>query len=944
MISRKEDFVIRDPLDVLKCGAGPPKLTDTIRQKYALLLTTGVLLLCVAAYVLFSFVTVLVILGSYIGGVTIMHAFYSSRFQTFLINFTTRQSSSNDHQSFKSCAVCLTQNCSRHERFGLNQPWEQLEVAAEVDEALEAFMTSTFDKYIHGWYGDISSDIAFLYEMKCGVRYLFAVLLCRAKKIDLPKLITRKLLRVAFCHLDCCLQTRQGKGGEKGGFEEAVFDYYGSDLHLAVYNRSCELRYLHSLSERLLPLLLPPKYLQCRSFTYLIQEILSSTILLSIMDIAADPDIINYLLLIIFEKTPMVHYPPSSRPDVLLLEHFVLSVPPRHLTRLSELCTENPTQQSYLYPLMRFMKKEGTIGILQFCLAADDFSTRLLNPDLNEEDIKLLHQEAKKLYDIYMAPDGVDRLDFSQEIVEQFQSVVNGPYCRILDLQKTEPLYKAHEYAFSVLEKHIGLFCESEEYFEHVCGQKMKNSDKSIRRLSRKNSTLSAAAKLGNKINRIRGVLRPVAAIDGQLEEDAADLADAGFEADEMKLAIDMDSNYVYMDDFNLRDLSAWRVSIPRVENRKEENGKQFCVFVIDVQRIDVTNKDDPDEFHWVVERQHQEFYVLEAKLIEFHGDFVDIHLPSKWSLGAKGLEYMEARRAAFEEFLQRLLQKPTFRGSELLFTFLSSTGDFTKGLLPDIKLGRMIKNVPMKLLKEKGQHLENFLLNFLTSTESVKPKSCKAEYKDIYVYPPSNVVRKLRKSIYADNAGRKLDHSLRPTQSLQLVLRHKGLCDYILYLGLKVLEVPLWSLQLLVAVLRGFGVFIEFWVETYLGSLLKEALVPQRLAFLIHLLKDAIFFRDASKRSDEEKKQRASETLEKAKMFLPYSAIQFLGRERYDGGITKLFNILQHPRLNKQLAYMLLDCVAVELFPELRTVGDSDGTVDNEGNPRTTMWTSCPS
>lgn len=224
--------------------------------------------------------------------------------------------------------------------------------------------------------------------------------------------------------------------------------------------------------------------------------------------------------------------------------------------------------------------------------------------------------------------------------------------------------------------------------------------------------------------------------VDGQLE-DSSDLTDAGFvsfmtfcldlkqiginsscllihsffiltlkEADEMKLAMDIDPNDVYMDDPISRDLSAWRVSIPRVESRHDVNHKTFYVFMIDVQRIDVSDKglhrysdlhlnvfsscciiirlcviyylDNPDELHWVVERQYLEFYVLESKLTEFHGnllgisrhfnarrvvwhllldffkgEFVDIHLPSRRSFGSKGLEYMESRRAAFEEFLQ---------------------------------------------------------------------------------------------------------------------------------------------------------------------------------------------------------------------------------------------------------------------------------------------------
>jgi len=36
------------------------------------------------------------------------------------------------------------------------------------------------------------------------------------------------------------------------------------------------------------------------------------------------------------------------------------------------------------------------------------------------------------------------------------------------------------------------------------------------------------------------------------------------------------------------RDLSAWRVSIPSVETRLDQNSKPCSLFIIDVQRIDV--------------------------------------------------------------------------------------------------------------------------------------------------------------------------------------------------------------------------------------------------------------------------------------------------------------------------------------------------------------------
>ncbi len=82
------------------------------------------------------------------------------------------------------------------------------------------------------------------------------------------------------------------------------------------------------------------------------------------------------------------------------------------------------------------------------------------------------------------------------------------------------------------------------------------------------------------------------------------------------------------------RDLSAWRVSIPRLATKADENGKKYFIFVIEVQRIDITStQDNADDLHWTVYRRYSEFYTLESRLTEFHGQFDDLHLPPKAKL-----------------------------------------------------------------------------------------------------------------------------------------------------------------------------------------------------------------------------------------------------------------------------------------------------------------------
>ena len=66
----------------------------------------------------------------------------------------------------------------------------------------------------------------------------------------------------------------------------------------------------------------------------------------------------------------------------------------------------------------------------------------------------------------------------------------------------------------------------------------------------------------------------------------------------------------------------------------RDVNGKNSFFFVIEVQRIDITStKENAEDLQWTVLRKYSEFYTLETRLTEFHGEFEDLNLPPKASL-----------------------------------------------------------------------------------------------------------------------------------------------------------------------------------------------------------------------------------------------------------------------------------------------------------------------
>ncbi|KAG9464479.1 hypothetical protein GDO78_019881 [Eleutherodactylus coqui] len=373
------------------------------------------------------------------------------------------------------------------------------------------------------------------------------------------------------------------------------------------------------------------------------------------------------------------------------------------------------------------------------------------------------------------------------------------------------------------------------------------------------------------------------------------------------------------------RNLSAWNISIPFVDFfedaclEKRDRKERIPVFCIDVERNDRKAVGHEAE-HWSVYRKYIEFYVLESKLTEFHGTFPDTQLPSKRIIGPKNYEFLKSKREEFQEYLQKLLQHPELSNSQLLADFLSPNSletQFHDKILPDVNLGKMIKSVPSKLIKEKGQHLEPFIMNFINSCESPKPKPSRPELT--ILSPTSENDKKLFNDLYKNNANRSENIERRYNQNYFMeVMTVEGVYDYLMYIGRVVFHIPDWFHHLLM----GGRILLKNSLETYtdycLQCKLEQLSQEHRLVSLITLLRDAVFCETTEPRSAAVKHKRAKQTFEEMMAYIPDLIGKCIGDEAKYEGIRLLFDGLQQPVLNKQLSYVLLDIVLLEIFPEL--------------------------
>lgn len=375
------------------------------------------------------------------------------------------------------------------------------------------------------------------------------------------------------------------------------------------------------------------------------------------------------------------------------------------------------------------------------------------------------------------------------------------------------------------------------------------------------------------------------------------------------------------------RNLSAWTITIPYIDFFDDDiKRERIPVFCIDVERNDRRAVGHETE-HWSVYRRYLEFYVLESKLTEFHGSFPDAQLPSKRIIGPKNYEFLTSKREEFQEYLQKLLQHPELSNSQLLADFLSPhsmDSQFVDKMLPDVNLGKIIKSVPSKLIKEKGQHLEPFLNSFFNSCESPKPKPSRPELT--ILSPTSENDKKLFNELFKNNANRSESTEKKHNQNYFMeMITVEGVYDYLMFVGRVVFRIPDWLHHLLMGGRILLKNTLEAYTDHYLQHKLDRVFQEHRLISLITLLRDAVFCENSEPRSLANKQKRAKKTFEEMMKYIPEFLGKCIGEEARYEGVRLLFDGLQQPVLNKQLTYVLLDLALLELFPELNKPGQKE-------------------
>uniref|UniRef100_A0A8C7NDQ0 Sorting nexin 14 n=1 Tax=Oncorhynchus mykiss TaxID=8022 RepID=A0A8C7NDQ0_ONCMY len=322
-----------------------------------------------------------------------------------------------------SCAVCGKVKCKRHRPTLLlenYQPWLDLKVYSKVDASMSELLELVLENFVYPWYRDITDDEACVDELRMTFRFFASVLVRRAQKVDVPSLISGKMMKAAMKHVEIIAKAKQ-KVKNTEGLQQAALDEYGPDLHVALRSRREELLYLRKVTEMLFSYLMPPKATDCRSLALLMREVMVGSVFLPTLDFMADPDTVNHMVLIFVDDSPpeLAMDPPSAL--VPFLQKY--ADPRTKKTSVLKLeLKEIREQQDLLFRFMNFLKQEGAVQVLQFCLTVEEFNDKILCPELSDSELQRLHGEVQHLYETYCLEESIDKISFDPFIIEEIRN------------------------------------------------------------------------------------------------------------------------------------------------------------------------------------------------------------------------------------------------------------------------------------------------------------------------------------------------------------------------------------------------------------------------------------------------------------------------------------------------------------------------------------------
>ncbi|CAF3355821.1 unnamed protein product [Rotaria socialis] len=823
-------------------------------------------------------------------------------------------------------------------------PWIHLMLSKRIDIAIDEFCCLCLRDHVYPWLSLITHDDSLVYEAKHVFRYFLATVIRRVQNVDIHGFVLERLLPLIFQTFDRYIQlVKLQPHDESQSSTDFLKNLYKNDLHIAMYNRQSEIKYLKRLILDLMPIITPKFVYECKGSRHFLSELISCQILIDGIDAICEPDTLNrlfhlYFITIIQRRNSLSNTPvnPPEEPSVELLTRFCSMNGPLHKNKLVLELTDVMYEKELLSQFSRVLDRYGSVGLLSTYLTLSD----ILNDIPSASNVlvrKKIYRRLRNIDERYLSTKNADAYisisnpcDPNDTLIDEIKDLIynhleesineddekSDNSTNRLDVQHTFTLLsRFHCKIYELVEeRYQQCFLSSDEHFLYMCGRRMDSPDYKIIEQNLDegalNFTHAEEIRNANGNTQKRNSSRHYTTTSyKELEE--KDEAYKKYPEDTTSIG----SNSSHDE----KDMNSWRIHVFDIDELRDNtyaNMKSF-VFIIEIQRLDPNSNNpllvDDEKTNWIVARRYQDFYLLEQKLIRFHGVFSDARLPPKKSSAyARNREFLESIKKDFEYFLRHLLTKPTLRNSELLYNFLTQSDDFT---LPtgEVVLSKMFKVVPRRLRAEKGQYLDPFLVSLINYAEPPKPKATQSNpvFNDI-------VEAKLQNSIYENNAN--ITESLEESPIKNITSGElDSAYDHMIVVAKQVFSASpllIYLLDLLrVPLKNSFDTFFSYFIDDNVDDIIND---EENIIDVIHALRDVVFPNDAEDKEPTDL-VNMDDVVAAAEEFLPNLIKLALGKANVENGLQMILRYFQDPLLNKQLFYMILDEVLLQIFPELQ-------------------------
>lgn len=212
--------------------------------------------------------------------------------------------------------AALDSNTVLHlERFiSLDQISPSEEDEKQLDQEIQNTVTKIIRDFVTSWYSTVSIEKGFESDVHDAMISMAMELKRRARKVN-RKELTQKILDLFGCHLQDFLKAKQLVPEQQRKVKwdsERMWRPYSSitPSHMAMTSKGMEINYMRALVDLLLHVLVPFPHLETRSGRFVVGELITSNVMLPLIDKLSDPDWLNLFVIALFGKS-------SIQPEII---------------------------------------------------------------------------------------------------------------------------------------------------------------------------------------------------------------------------------------------------------------------------------------------------------------------------------------------------------------------------------------------------------------------------------------------------------------------------------------------------------------------------------------------------------------------------------------------------------------------------------------------------